>query len=76
MQDKTILEQINDLPFDLFTKERIKMLVIKAGSYYLHESGKKFDLKSAFMWNETTEGGEYWYELELQLFSDWYEIQN
>lgn len=69
--EKSIAQQINELPFDFLTKGRILELVAKAKSYSLNDT-KKFDLKSAFMWNETAEGGDYWYEMELQLFKQNY----
>jgi hypothetical protein len=72
----TIKEQIDALPFDLFTRERIKQLVTKAGSYDLNESEKIFSLRAAFSWTETTEGGEYWYEKDLALYDNFDEIQD
>lgn len=72
----TIKEQIDALPFDLFTRERIKQLVVKAGSYDLNESGKIFSLRAAFKWAETSEGGEYWYTMDLSLYDNFDEVQD
>jgi phage tail tube protein FII len=62
----TVSEQIDTMPLNFLLKSRIKELTSRAGNFQM-ESTEKFKLMAAFSWCETSEGGEYWYELDLTL---------
>ena len=62
-----IKEQIENLPLDLFTRQRIMELTIKAQSYDMLNCTSEFNLPQAFPWILTTEGGDYWLQIFVQL---------
>jgi len=62
----TIAEQIDTMPLNFLLKSRIKELTTIAGIFPM-ESTQQFKLMQAFNWRETSEGGMYWYELDLTL---------
>lgn len=62
-----IKEQIELLPVDLFTKQRIMELTILAGQYDMLNCYAKFNLPQAFSWTQTSEGGDYWLQVFVQL---------
>ena len=62
-----IKEQIENLPLDLFTRQRIMELTIKAGSYDMLNCTAEFNLQQAFPWILTSEGGDYWLKTFVEL---------
>ena len=62
-----IKEQIENLPLDLFTRQRIMELTIKAGSYDMLNCTAEFNLPQAFPWILTSEGGDYWLKTFVEL---------
>lgn len=70
-----IKEQIEHLPLDLFTKQRIMDLTIKAQSYDMINCYAEFNLPQAFSWNLTSEGGDYWLKVFVELEKIKYEKQ-
>jgi hypothetical protein len=73
IQKFNIKEQIQNLPLDIFTIQRIMELTIKANSYDMLNCYAKFNLPQAFAWNLTTEGGDYWLQVFVQLERHEYE---
>jgi hypothetical protein len=62
-----IKEQIDHLPLDLFTRQRIMELTIKAQSYDMLNCTAEFNLPQAFAWVQTSEGGDYWLKVFIEL---------
>lgn len=67
MKILNIKEQIENLPLDIFTRQRILELTIKAQSYDVINHVSKFNLPQAFDWKATREGGDYWLQVFIQL---------
>lgn len=62
-----IKEQIENLPLDIFTRQRIMELTILAQQYDLINHISKFNLPQAFSWKDTREGGDYWLSVFIEL---------
>jgi len=67
MKILNIKEQIENLPLDFLTKNRILELTIKANAYDVINHVSKFNLPQAFDWNSTSEGGDYWLKVFIEL---------
>jgi hypothetical protein len=67
MKILNIKEQIENLPLDFLTKNRILELTIKANAYDVINHVSKFNLPQAFDWNSTREGGDYWLKVFIEL---------
>jgi hypothetical protein len=70
-----IKEQIELLPVDLFTKQRIMELTIKANSYDMLGCYAEYNLPQAFDWVHTTEGGDYWLKVYIEIEKFKYETK-